>query len=248
MNSLAQAPADGYTILFAASNMVGQAATNAKFEAGIRGVLSPVSEVVKGPLVIAVNPSVPVHSLQELVSYSKANPNKLNFGSVGIGSSAHFVMEYFKALTGAELTHVPYPGAPATLQAALQGDIDVMTETPALIQTYIEQGKLRALAVTGDKRYPGLANVSSAGEVGLQSLDFGFWMGTFVRAGTPPAVVSKLNATTAAILREPKIVAQLSSLGYIPVGGSQQEFAKRVESEVARFTKIAIDNHLRIQE
>lgn len=248
MAALMQAPADGHTILFGASNMVGQAATNAKFDAAMRRDLVPVTEVVRGPLIIAVHPSIPVRTLKELIDYSKAHPNKLNFGSVGIGSSAHFVMEYFKSRTGAEVTHVPFAGAPATVQAALQGDVHVLIETPALIKAYIDQGKLRPLAVTGDSRYAVMPDVPSVKEAGLPDFDFGFWMGLFVPKGTPPLVTSKLNADIVAILRKPEITARLSSMGYIPVGGTQQQFANRVEGEVNRFTKIAQDNRLRIQE
>lgn len=248
MNALAQAPADGYTLLFGASNLVGQAATNARFEAAVHKDLVPVSEVVRGPLVIAVHPSVPARTVQELVSWSKEHPDKLNFGSVGIGSSAHFVMEYFKARTGAKLTHVPFAGAPATLQAALQGDVHVLTETPALIKASLDAGKLRALAVTGDQRYAALPQVPATTEAGLPDFDFGFWMGVFAPTGTPPAVVTKLNATLVAIVRKPEVNRRLVAMGYVPVGSTRQQFAERVQKEIGRFTRIAEDNKLRIQE
>lgn len=248
MATLAQAPADGHTLLFGASNLVGQAATNAKFEAAVQKELMPVSESVRGPLVIAVHPSLPVHTVKELIAYSKEHPGKLNFGSVGIGSSAHFVMEYFKARTGADVTHVPFAGAPATVQAALQGDVHVLTETPALLKSHLEQGKLRALAVTGGTRYPALPQVPSAREVGLADFDFGFWMGIFAPAGTPQSIVAKLNAAAVAAVRKPDISARLAAMGYIPVGGSQQQFADRLNGEISRFGKIAQENKLRIQD
>lgn len=248
MAALAQAPADGHTLLFGASNMVGQAATSARFDAAVAKDLVPVSESVRGPLVIAVHPSLPVHTVQELVAYSKEHPDKLNFGSVGIGSSAHFVMEYFKARTGARLTHVPFPGAPATLQAALRGDVHVLAEVPALIKSYVDQGKLRALAVTGDTRYPPLPQVPSTTEAGLPDFDFGFWMGLFAPTGTPPAVVTKLNAAAVRAVKRPDVSARLTAMGYVPVGSTQQQFAQRVSGEIGKFRKIAQANDLRIQE
>ena len=248
MNALAQAPADGYTLLFGASNLVGQAATNTRFESAVRKELVPASEVVRGPLVIAVHPEMPVRSIQELVSYSKAHPGKLNFGSVGIGSSAHFVMEYFKARTGASLAHVPFAGAPATLQAALQGDVHVLAETPALVKSYVDSGKLRALAVTGDQRYAALPQVPSTTEAGLPDFDFGFWMGLFAPTGTPQAVVAKLNAAVVAILRKPEVNRRLVGMGYVPVGSTPQQFSDRVNREISRFARIAEDSKLRIQE
>lgn len=248
MASLAQALADGHTLLFGASNIVGQAATSARFEAAVQKELVPVSEVVRGPLVIAVHPSLPVRTVKELVQYSKEHPDKLNFGSVGIGSSAHFVMEYFKARTGARLTHVPFAGAPATVQAALQGDVHVLMETPALIKSYLDQGKLRALAVTSERRYPALPKVPSAREADLPDFEFGFWMGLFAPTGTPPSVLARLNAAAVAAVKNPDIGARLTSMGYVPVGSTQRQFAERVNGEIDRFGKIALDNKLRIQE
>ncbi|MEJ7930472.1 tripartite tricarboxylate transporter substrate binding protein [Ramlibacter sp. AN1015] len=191
---------------------------------------------------------MPVLNLDELVTYSKANPGKVNFGSVGIGSSAHFVTEYFKSRTGADLTHVPYAGAPAILQAALRGDVHLLMETPALVKSQVEDGKLRALAVTGDSRYAPLAQVPSTKEAGVPDLDFGFWMGVFAPKGTPPATVSKLNAVLTEIVKSPGMRNRLTEMGYVPVGSSSQQFSERVDDAITRFTRIALENKLRIQE
>ena len=234
LNAVNAAPADGYTLFFAASTLTTQAAVNRVFATALDKQLLPLSEVVRGPFLIAANTAVQANGVKELVEFSKQNPNALNYGSTGIASSVHFTVEAFKSATGARLTHVPFSGSAPALNAALANQVQLVTDPVFLLKPQIEQGKLKAIAVTGATRSPLLPNVPTVAESGYPDFDLRFWMGFFIREGTPEPVVQKLNAA-------------LSGMGFEPVGNTQREFQARIRNELATWAKVVRENNLTVE-
>ena len=177
------------------------------------GDFAPVAMVANVPNILVVRSSLPIRSVPELVAYAKANPGKLNFGSVGIGSQPHLCMELFKLMTGTAMVHVPYAGvAPATTDL-LSGQIDLgCLNAPPLLQ-HIESGRLRGLAVASLKRAQQLPDVPTLDELGLSGFDIGTWYGISAPAKTPTAVLDKLTATVVSVMNAPSVRQKITSQG-----------------------------------
>src|SRR5205085_6043909 len=172
------------------------------------------------PNVLAVNASLPIQSVKELVAYAKANPGKLNFASVGNGSSSHLTMELLKVTAGIDIVHVPFNGSPPAVTATIQGETQMMFAVMQPLQAQIEAGKLRALAVTTAKRFallPDLPTIAESGYAGFEALA---WNGVLVRAGTPRAIVARLNSEINAILKLPDVVHKMNAQGFDLIGGT----------------------------
>src|SRR5512144_2335881 len=178
----------------------------------------PIILVAGVPNVLVVNPALPVNSVQELVAYAKANPGKLNFASSGNGTSIHLSGELFKVMAGVQMTHVPYKGSAPALQDLIGGQVQLMFDNlpPSLPQ--IKAGKLRALAVTTATRSPALPDLPTIAESGLPGFEASSWFGIVAPAGTPPAIVAKLNAEVAKWLASPEAQEKLLALGANPAG------------------------------
>ncbi len=209
---VAKAAPDGYTLEM---GTVGTHAINASLYSKMPydhvKDFVPVILVAGVPNVLEVNPSVPVNSVQELIAYAKANPGKLNFASSGAGTSIHLSGELFKVMAGVQMTHVPYKGSAPALQDLLGGQVQLMFDNlpPSLPQ--IKAGKLRALAVTSTTRAPALPDVPTVAEAGLPGFEASSWFGVLAPAGTPPAIVAKLNAEIAKWLTSPEAKEKLAA-------------------------------------
>lgn len=244
LNAINAAPADGRTLFFAASTLTTQAAINKVFTEALDSQLVPLTEVVRGPFLIASNPQLNVSTITELIDYSKKNPDDINYGSTGIGSSVHFTVEAFKSATGAKMTHVPYPGSAPVLAAILGNHIQVMTDPVFLIKPHVEQGKLRALAVTGAERSQLLPDVPTVAESGYPDFDLAFWMGFFVRSGTSESNLSTLNSALTKAINDPSMHQRLSNMGFEPIGNDRKEFQQRIAAERDVWLKVARENNL----
>jgi len=236
---VAKSAPDGYTLEM---GTVGTHAINASLYAKmpydhVRDFV-PIILVAAVPNVLEVNPSLPVNSVTELIAYAKANPGKLNFASSGNGTSIHLSGELFKVMAGVEMTHVPYKGSAPALQDLIAGQVQLMFDNlpPSLPQ--IKGGKLRALAVTSATRAPALPDVPTVAEAGLPGFEASSWFGLLAPAGTPPAIVSKINAEVAAWLATPEAKEKLSKQGAAAAGGTPDDFAKHIAAETVKWSKV----------
>ena len=244
---VAKAAPDGYTLEM---GTVGTHAINASLYAKMPydhvKDFAPVILVAGVPNVLVVNPALPANSVAELIAYAKANPGKLNFASSGNGTSIHLSGELFKFMAGVQMTHVPYKGSAPALQDLIGGQVQLMFDNlpPSLPQ--IKAGKLRALAVTSLARAPALPDVPTMAEAGLPGYEASSWFGVLAPAGTPPAIVAKLNAEIARWLATPEAKEKLSKQGANAAGGTPEDFAKHIAAETAKWAKVVKDSGAKI--
>ena len=210
---VAKAPADGYTLLISYSAYhVGNPSMFTKMPWAQKDFV-PVALLTAATNVIAVHPSVGPNNLKDFVSYVKANPGRLNYASQGIGSLSHVGTELLLANTGTEMTHVPYKGSGAAIADVLGGQVQVFMTTPPSVMQHVQAGKLKAYAVTGKSRHPGLPNVPTTAEAGMPGFEVEAWVGLFAPVGTPPAVVQMLTEKVKAALATPEAKAVADKTG-----------------------------------
>jgi tripartite-type tricarboxylate transporter receptor subunit TctC len=240
MEALAKAAPDGYTIGMGniASHAINPAIYRERIPYDPVKDFAPISLVGITPSMLVVNPEkVPVTSVAELVSYAKANPGKLNYGSSGVGTSLHLGMELFMQKSGTKMVHVPFRGSAPMLTALLGGQIDLAMDAASTALQHVQSGKLRALAVTTPERAffaPDLPPLKDT----LPGVEITAWHGIMAPAGTPRPIIEKLSTEIQAFLRSPAAEEKLRQQGVIRVGNSPDEFARIVADEVARFRPI----------
>ena len=203
---------------------------------------APVALVAIQPNILVVNPSVPAHSVRELISYAKAQPGKLNYASSGAGAAAHLAGELFKAMTGVQMVHVPYKGAQPALTDVIAGQCQLMFATSASVIPYIKAGRLRALAVTTAKRSPSVPDLPTIAESGVPGFEAITWHGVVVPSQTPPATVARLNTAINTALADKNLLERLASLGAEVAPGSPQDFAAYIAREIPKWTKVVRDS------
>ena len=236
---VAKSPADGYTILMGA---VATHAINPTLYAHIpydpvRDFV-PITQVASTPNVLVVNPSLPVHNVQEFIAYAKANPGKLNFGSGSTGSAGHLAGELFDTLAGVKMVHVPYKGAGPAMQDLIGGQIQLMFDNLASSLGQIKAGRVRALAVTTAKRSTLAPDLPTIAESGLPGFDISTWFGIFAPAKTPQPIVDRLYTEFTRALALPEVREAMLKLGAEPVGNKPAEFAAYIQSEADKYAKL----------
>lgn len=204
----------------------------------------PVGLICTTPNVMVVNPELKVSSVAEFVAYAKANGGKVNYASGGVGSSAHLSAELFKSLAGVEMTHIPYKGSAPAVAAVLAGESQVMIGNLPPWAAQIKAGKARALAVTTAKRHPSLPEVPALAEA-LPGFETLAWFGVLAPAGTPKAIVDRMNSAINQALEQPEIKARLATLSCDPAPVTPEAFASRVSGDVARWKKLAAEKNIR---
>ena len=238
--AVAAAEPDGYNLLFGGTSTL---AINPAVYKDLRydpvTSFAPVAMVSTSPFVLVVHPSVPVHSVGELVGYAKANPGKVNFGSAGVGTTPHLAGELFKSLTGVDVVHVPYKGGGPVLTDLVAGQIQMTFELTAVLLPLIRAGKLRALAVATEERNPDLPEVPTMIESGVPGCLVSSWFGIVGPAGMPLHVIDRLNLEINRGLRSAEIAASLAQLGSQPKIGTAQEFATLIATEAQRWRTVA---------
>jgi tripartite-type tricarboxylate transporter receptor subunit TctC len=209
--------------------------------------LAPVSMISFSPYLLAVNPKLGVKTVAELLAFGKKNPDKLVFAHAGIGSGNQIVGLELAKHWGLQWVTVPYKGGSAAINAVLAGEANVIVNGSTATLPYVKNNQLVALAVTGDKRFESLPNVPTYGELKLPAADSGSWQGVLVASGTPAPVIAKLNAEINAILKDPEVVARISSQGAKPVPMTPQALAKWMQESSVNFGKIIRENNLKIE-
>jgi len=243
----ARQPADGYTLIMAnAGSHAINAALYSKLSYDPAKDFTPVALVGISPNMMSVNPSLPVKNVAEFIAYAKAHPGGINYASGGNGSSAHLSAELFKTMSGVSMNHVPYKGSTPALTDLIGGQVQVMIGNLPPMLGHVKSGKLRALAVTTAKRYPGLPDVPTVAESGLAGFETVAWFGLFAPAGTPKDIVARLNKEVNAIIALPDIRERLLAIGMEPMPGTPDDFAARQTSDIAKWKKVVAESGAKV--
>ena len=232
-----RAPADGYTLLVVAPANAINASLYDKLNYNYARDMLPIAGFIRFPNVMEVNPTVPVKTVTEFITYAKANPGKLNMASSGNGSTIHVSGELFKMMTGVAMTHVPYKGAAPALTDMVGGQVQVMFDNIPTSIEYIKAGRLRALAVTTATRSAVLPDLPTIGDY-LPGYEASSWYGLGAPKGTPVEIIEKLNKEVNAILAEPKIKARFADISATVLPGSPADFGKHLADETEKWGKV----------
>ena len=237
---VAKQPADGYTWLFTTASHTNIPPFNENVP------YDPVKDFTHVTLaaqnfgqVLVINPAVPAKNVQELIALAKKTPGKLTYGSAGIGTASHIPAEVMKSMTGADILMVPYRGVAEAMTDLMAGRIDIFFVGTQIAVQHVQAGKLRALAVTGEKRWKGMPDVPTMQEAGLRGFNIVNWFGLWLPAGAPPELANRLQAEVAKALREPDVQKQFETLGLEAVASKPEDFAKFVAHESAVTQEIA---------
>jgi tripartite-type tricarboxylate transporter receptor subunit TctC len=236
----AKATPDGYTLVMAGSGSLAISATlYKKLPYDPVKDFAPILLVAKVPFFLVVNPSLPVHSVADLVKNAKENPGKLSYASGGPGSPHHLYAELLKSLTGIEMTHIPYKGSAPALTDVVAGHVPLMFSDPVPSLPLIREGKVRALGVSTMTRLPSAPEIAPLAEVGVPGFDAAGWGVISAPAGTPKEIVSKLKAGLTEVLALPGVQQQILQLGLIAAkSASPEELARFIDLEIARWGKL----------
>jgi tripartite-type tricarboxylate transporter receptor subunit TctC len=237
--SVAHATPDGYTILFGTNGTFGIGPAlykNLRYDAAHD--LAPVGMLHKLPLLLMVNPSVPAKNLQELIAYGRANPGALTFASAGVGTVSHLAGELFKNETKIDMLHVPYRGGGSTYADLLAGRVSMMLETITTALPLVRSGQMRAIGVTVKERSATAPDIPTLAESGLPDFDVSAWTGLYAPAGTPRAIIERLNAETVKIASDKSYTALIQSLGTDVAHSTPEQFGAFVSGDVARWREV----------
>jgi tripartite-type tricarboxylate transporter receptor subunit TctC len=244
---VAQAPADGYTLLLLASPFTTVAASLPSANYDPITQFAPVGMIASGPLVWAAANSLPASTMTELVALARKRPGVLNYGSAGSGGVNHLVLELLKARTGTFITHIPYRGvAPATLDM-MAGQIDLVTGTIPALLPFIKEGRIRALAVTSARRSPALPGVPSMSEAGLSGFDVVNFFALAAPIGTPAAVIEKLNAALNKVVLLPEVIARFKADAVEAAPGSPTQLGQFIEADYRAWRNVVKTQNLKIE-
>lgn len=237
--AVASAPPDGYTLLLGTTNEIAMSPPLFKsLPYDPAKAFSPIAPVAEFPNVLVVGSAVKANSLKELVAFAKANPGKLTFASSGPGSTNHLTAEIFMNAAGVKVVHVPYKGGGPALTDLLGGHVDAMFATLPSAMTHIKSGKLRALAVTGERRSSALPDVPTAVEAGVTGLVVTTWNGVLAPAGTPADVVARLHAEVAKAAGQPDMKERYSGVGAEPLVMSAEQFGTTIKKDIDRWAQV----------
>lgn len=232
-----EAPKDGHTLLMASATFVIHPLLYPARYVPSRDYAA-ITQVTRQPYVLMVHPSIPAKTVKELVAYTKANPNKINYASAGQGSLIHLTTELFKVRTGANMNHIPYKGMGGAYIDMLSGRIQAAFPSIISVLPHLKTGKLRALAVTSAKRAATLPDIPSLQEAGVPNIDVSNWYGLFAPAGTPRPVIDRLHREIVEILKTAEMQKRMAADGAEGVGNTPAEFAAYVKAESARWAEV----------
>jgi len=242
----AKSPADGYTLFMTSGSIVtANQHMYRRLSYNADKDLVAVTNVASGPQAIVVNPGFAAKTVKDLIAMAKAKPKGITFGSAGIGTQTHLAGENFIFTAGIDVVHIPYKGEAPAIADLLGGQIQFVTPNLSAAINFVKSGKLRALAVTSKTRSKQLPDVPAVTETlpGFENLG---WFGFMVPAGTPKAVIDKIQSDTAAALRDPAIVKRFNDLGMVPVGNDSATFARDIKAESAVWAKVIRERKLQV--
>lgn len=231
------AQADGYTLLASTASNAVNASYYANLPFNIVNDTTPIGGVVSYPLILVINPALPIQNVADFIAYAKANAGKVNVGSFGSGTSSHLTSELFKTMTGVSLTHIPYRGEAAALPDIMAGQVQGMFCTPSAGLPLIRDGKIRAIGVSTAKRFEGLPDVSSIGDT-VAGFAASSWIGLSGPKGLPAAIVEKVNAALNAGLADASVTGRYTELGVTPMPLSAAAYGKLMADEVEKWGKV----------
>jgi tripartite-type tricarboxylate transporter receptor subunit TctC len=237
-NIAAKASPDGYTLLIASFAFAVNPALYTSLPYDPDRDFAPIVLAATTPNLLVVNPQLPVQSVKDLVAFAKANPGKLNYASAGNGSSNHLSMELFKMLTRIDIVHVPYKGSAPAVNDLMGGQVNLMFDNAPNVLQQVKAGKLRALAVSSKQRLPIVKDLPSVAEAGVPGFDVSVWFGVLAPAGTPRAVIHRLNTEINAILQLAQIRQDFTNQGVEPAGSTPEEFALFIAAQKTKWSKV----------
>jgi tripartite-type tricarboxylate transporter receptor subunit TctC len=241
IQAAARALPDGHTLLSAANTLTTNVGFFKVMPYDPVKSLTPIVEMARGSLALAVHPSVPANTVAELIAYAKARPGEVNYSSTGPGTPQHLAMELLASRAGIQMTHVPYPGSAGAIRDLVGGFVKVMF-VPSHQSIPLQQAtQIRLLAVSGKNRLPQLPNVPTLTQSGFDGVDVDSWYGLLGPAGVPVDIVAKLNGLVNDMLKAPKYQQALDAQGLRPVGGTPEAFAELIKDDMARWTKVVKD-------
>lgn len=238
VQAVANAAPDGHTLMLIDTSFAAMAALSPERRNGALKEVTPVGIVVTAPYVIVATPSFPANNLQELIGLARSKPGQLNYGSGGNGSSTHLAGEWFKSLTATDIVHVPFRGGAAVVQSMLTGQPELTFLTVPSVLTYVKSGRLKALAVSGERRSPSLPDVPTTKEAGVPKMAGVNWNAVFAPAKTPQAIVTRLNRELAAVMNLPEVRAQLAEQAFEPSTDTPEHAQALIENEINRWAGV----------
>jgi tripartite-type tricarboxylate transporter receptor subunit TctC len=241
---VAKATPDGYTLLMASGSITINPSLYKRMPFDTKKDLVPITNVASGPMLVVVQEASPHKTLKDLIAAAQAQPGRINFGSAGVGSQVHMASENFADAAGIDITHVPYKGEALAFNDLIGGQVQMMVGNFAAAAALLGNGRLRALAVTSKQRSPLLPDVPTAHEAGLRNFESGGWFGLLAPAGTPAAVVAKVQADTARVMAETETKARLYVQGMAPIANSSAEFARDMDREFERWAQVVKNRKL----
>jgi tripartite-type tricarboxylate transporter receptor subunit TctC len=245
-NAANSAP-DGHTLLVANQDIIIQPVIRARVPYDPFNSFTPISQVVFGPELVTVTSSLPAKDMKELIALLKANPGKYSYGTPGYGTMPHIAGEWlYRLKNGIDVTHVPFQGGAPAIQGMLGGQVQILEIVIPVVRPHIQQGTLRALAVTDSKRTRFFPDVPTLAEQGITGHEVGFWMGVFTRAGTPQPIVDLLQAQVARIMQLPDIKQRIDTIGFDATHTTSAELAALLRTETEKWSKVVRETKIKI--
>ena len=243
----AKAPADGYTLaLVTATHVISPMFIPVAYDA-IKD-FTAVAPLSNAEVVLAAHPSFPAKQLNELIAIAKASPGKINYATASFGSPSHLAAELFSMRVGIRMQNIAYKGGSPAVTDLLGGQVELMFGNPINVVTHVNNGRLKALAISGKRRLPGMRKVPTFGESGVDHFDVGFWLGIIAPAGTPRPIVDKWSAAVTRILGVPDIREKMEAMGSEPYIASTDEFAARMRADAAKYADVIRQRDIRLKK
>jgi len=244
--AMVKATPDGYTLLHVTStHTINPSLLKTPYDA-IRD-FAPVATLVGTETLLVVNMQLPAHTLQELIALAKAKPGQLNFASSGSGTTNHLALELFSILAGIKMQHIPHKGAGPAIIDLVGGQVQLFANNALPLTPFVKTGRMRALAISGNQRLRALPEVPTFTEAGLPGFSGNSWQGVMAPAKTPKAIIDKLSAEYARILRQPDVRDTLQKMGAEPMPGSPEQFAALIKADLVRYAKLIKDAKIRLE-
>lgn len=245
--AVAKSDPDGYTLMYNSSHVAISPAIYARLGFDARKDLAPICLTAVLPLVLVVHPDIPVRNAAEFVAYAKARPGQLSYGSGGVGNVTHLAMALFLKQQGLDAVHVPFRGTAPALAATSGGHVQFTVDAVNSAQSLVNGGQVRGLAVFGARRSSVIPEIPTIREAGMGELEIGAWQGLMAAGGTPAAIVQRLNASVVKALASPAVTEKLAVQGAAVLASTPAEYARYLDSEIERWTKVARENGIRAE-